>query len=507
MKRIVITLGVLALVINSAFAIPTVVETSSTGTTIKFTAKLSETLPAGYKVKIDYGNGKGFVAMTCSVLTCTLSTTLLPQGFPYVPYRIGIYNSLGMLQGQISQGTYGIFGVVTAAQPAVTPTPPTPPASTDYSKISNSGNVLPDTAILGSGPNDWACTKDNKTGLVWEVKTSDAGLHSMNNTYTNYDSTESGYGTNTNSDAFVSLVNNNSYCGASNWRMPSSEELKGIIYCSDSKYNSISGVGNNCTNYEFVNKPTINTLYFPNTKSTIFWSNSIPNDFSLLLPNSANFGPGNNSLTVHSASVNVRLVHDYQSPSVAYTKISNSGAVLPDSSTLGLGANDWACTKDNRTGLIWEVKTKDSGLRDMGNKYTNFSGDNSSTNADGFTSEVNKQTLCGGANWRLPTKQELMTLVNCSDGKYNVDRSCVNYENVTQPTINTTYFPNTLSYMFWTSSSESNLQNYKWFVYFGYGNISNSNTSGTYHLRLVRDSGSITTPGNTFVLTSLLTRS
>ena len=219
-----------------------------------------------------------------------------------------------------------------------------------------------------------------------------------------------------------------------------------------------------------------------------------------MLPNSANFGPGHNSLTVHSASVNVRLVHDYQSPSVAYTKISNSGAVLPDTAVLGTGPNDWTCTKDNKTGLIWEVKTTDGKLRDMGNKYTNYSGDNSSTNADGFISEVNKQSLCGGANWRLPTKQELMTLVNCSDGKYNVDRSCVNYENVIQPTINTTYFPNTLSYMFWSSSSDANLQNYKWFIYFGGGTMNNSNTSGTYYLRLVRDSGS---PGNTFVLTSL----
>jgi hypothetical protein len=457
MKRILIILGLVTLLTSNVFAISTIVETSSAGTTVKFTAKLSERLPTGYKVKIDYSNGKGFVPMTCNVLTCTLSTNVLPQGFPYVPYRVGVYNSSGVLQGQLSQGTYGIFGVVINAQTPVATTPTTPPsASTDYSKISNSGNILPDTAVLGSSPNDWACTKDNKTGLVWEVKTSDAGLHSMNNTYTNYYYTESGYGTNTNSDAFVSLVNNNSYCGASNWRMPSSEELKGIVYCSDGKYNSISGVGNNCTNFGSVDKPAINSKYFPNTKADIFWSKSIPKDSSFLIPNSANFGPGNNSLTAHDAAVNVRLVHDYQSPLPAYTKVSNSGAVLPDTAVLGSGANDWACTKDNKTGLTWEVKTTDGGLRDMRNFYnvdgsTSWSTPNvsvwlSASSIDSFISAVNKQSLCGSSDWRLPKNDELLSLIICSDGKYSSTSQpsvCVNYNSVTRPMYNASYFPNT----------------------------------------------------------------
>ncbi len=32
----------------------------------------------------------------------------------------------------------------------------------------------------------WACVKDNVTGLIWEVKTNDGGLHDRNNTYTWY---------------------------------------------------------------------------------------------------------------------------------------------------------------------------------------------------------------------------------------------------------------------------------------------------------------------------------
>ncbi len=45
-----------------------------------------------------------------------------------------------------------------------------------YTKIANDGSELSADAILGTNPKNWACTKDNKTGLTWEVKTDDDGL-------------------------------------------------------------------------------------------------------------------------------------------------------------------------------------------------------------------------------------------------------------------------------------------------------------------------------------------
>ena len=48
-----------------------------------------------------------------------------------------------------------------------------------------------------------------------------------------------------------------------------------------------------------------------------------------------------------------------------YTKVSNSGKPLPDSALIGNGSNDWACTYDSDSKLIWEVKTSDDGLRDQ----------------------------------------------------------------------------------------------------------------------------------------------
>jgi len=55
----------------------------------------------------------------------------------------------------------------------------------DFTKISHSGNPLPASASLGAGLNDWACTRDNVTGLLWEVKTT-SGLRDENHTYTWY---------------------------------------------------------------------------------------------------------------------------------------------------------------------------------------------------------------------------------------------------------------------------------------------------------------------------------
>ena len=53
-------------------------------------------------------------------------------------------------------------------------------AGFSFTKISNTGAELPASAT------EWSCVKDNVTGLTWEVKTDDGGLHDKDNTYTWY---------------------------------------------------------------------------------------------------------------------------------------------------------------------------------------------------------------------------------------------------------------------------------------------------------------------------------
>jgi hypothetical protein len=262
MKKILM-FCLLITVTNNVSAIPTLTEVSATGTTVKFVTKLSEKLPTGYKVKIDYGNGKGLVPMTCSGLNCSLSSNALPD-IDWSIYKVGIYNARGFLQQEeFTHGYYLISSVTTV-----------------YTKISNSGAPLPDTAIPGSSINNWACTKDNKTGLIWEVKTIDGGLRDVRKKYTNYFFGENGYGLNTNTDVFVEEVNKKTLCGASNWRLPTIDELMTLVYCSNGRYES-SGA---CTNT--VRVITISTGYFPYTQtSSSYWSSSPDNSYN-------NFGWG-----------------------------------------------------------------------------------------------------------------------------------------------------------------------------------------------------------------------
>jgi hypothetical protein len=184
------------------------------------------------------------------------------------------------------------------------------------------------------------------------------------------------------------------------------------------------------------------------------------------------------------------------SKTFSYTKIANNGSELPKTAKLGSKSTDWACTKDNNTGLIWEVKTNDGGLRDMKNTYTNYDeiypkcDDNTwggiggfckkygltgklgdSTNTDGFVKSVNKQGLCGAKDWRLPKAEELSQLVVCSDGKYStytgdgVTNLSVCEGSPSSPTINNTYFPDiTENYWFWSSSPFADFSDGAWFV-------------------------------------------
>lgn len=90
----------------------------------------------------------------------------------------------------------------------------------------------------------WSCVQDNVTGLVWEIKTNDGGLHDKDWTYTWYNSTgintgswggnpdgfdQCSYITRCDTEKYVADVNAIGLCGASDWRMPRIDELNSIV--------------------------------------------------------------------------------------------------------------------------------------------------------------------------------------------------------------------------------------------------------------------------------------
>lgn len=110
-----------------------------------------------------------------------------------------------------------------------------------------------------------------------------------------------------------------------------------------------------------------------------------------------------------------------------YLRLDARGAETSDDSV-------WQCTRDAVTGLSWEVKTTDGGLRDRRWTYTPYDGNpdtnggypgyrdttsgqcireqmrDRSCNTEAYVEAVNAQGLCGHRDWRLPTYTELAAI-------------------------------------------------------------------------------------------------
>ena len=150
-----------------------------------------------------------------------------------------------------------------------------------------------------------------------------------------------------------------------------------------------------------------------------------------------------------------------------YTKIANDGSELPAAAALGSGSGDWACTRDNVTGLVWEVKTANptnpgADLRDADYLYTWYDphspdGDSGAQNpgddcqtpgrctTSQFVQDVNAAGLCGARDWRLPSVQELESLLD-------LGRASAVQPPGSAPAIDPDYFPNTPLLPLWSST-------------------------------------------------------
>ena len=156
------------------------------------------------------------------------------------------------------------------------------------------------------------------------------------------------------------------------------------------------------------------------------------------------------------------------------------------------GSDPGGCVQDNVTGLMWEVKTADGGLRDWRKTYTNYDSTASAqkwngsayvaptqteidaaTNSVGFKNSVNTQGLCGYSDWRLPTADELQSIVD-----YGVA--------VPGPTVDANWFPNTQGNVYWSASPFVGYSDYAWFVSFNDGLVYGGLRYVSLYVRLVR---------------------
>lgn len=157
----------------------------------------------------------------------------------------------------------------------------------------------------------------------------------------------------------------------------------------------------------------------------------------------------------------------------------------------------WSCVQDNVTGLVWEVKTNGGGLRDKSWTYTWYSStaftdgstggvedgggcvDSFNCDTNKYVAAVNASGLCGHSDWRLPTAEELSSILDISVPPPG-------------PTIDIAWFPNTMhdsnnAYdYYWTDSPYSYDNGDSWAISFGDGDIYFGSWTGAIHVRLVR---------------------
>ncbi len=146
----------------------------------------------------------------------------------------------------------------------------------------------------------------------------------------------------------------------------------------------------------------------------------------------------------------------------ALTKLDANGNELPDEAT------EWVMVRDNVTGLIWEVKTDDGTIHDKDTTYNWYNAN------DVFISSLNSQNFGGYTDWRLPTLKELSFIVDSTVPSPG-------------PTIDTDYFPNTISYAYWSSTTYATTQSYAWFVDFSGGGLNgDGKSSDRNYVRAVR---------------------
>jgi len=296
-----------------------------------------------------------------------------------------------------------------------------------YTKLDANGNDLPDDAT------QWVMVRDNVTGLIWEVKqakddTPDySNPHDADNTYTWYNSnpeTNGGDagtpGDGTDTEDFINSINSVNYGGYSDWWLPSREELRSIVDYGRSD-------------------PSADTAFFPNINMVAFyyWSSttSAGGAWGVNFLTGSGAGPG--EVKSKSSSYYVRAVRGVQSGSLGNFVIDGDDTVT-----------------DNLTGLMWQQNTAPG-----------------SYNWQQALSYCENLTLAGHSDWRLPTINELASIVDL--GRHN-------------PAVNTTFFSNTVASNYWLSTTCARYTDCALLLYFGDGSGNFTGKSTSFYVRAVR---------------------
>lgn len=242
------------------------------------------------------------------------------------------------------------------------------------------------------------------------------------------------------------------FAGHTDWRVPNVAELNTLV--------ERWGTTN----------PATNRILFPRTPAEYFWSSSPyvgSSDYAWVV----GFNYGSVSFSTRSYSYAVRLVR---------------GGQWLDSlqATDFIDNNDGTATH-KKTGLMWKRCAE-------GQTFSSF-GCERRASQSAWKQAAASTAFAGYSDWRLPTVNELLSLVDWTMEK---------------PATNPEMFPFTPEAEFWTSTpAAANLGSQAWSVRFSDGTTNTTSNTARYYTRLVRTTGSdtseIPTPGSSNLGVSL----
>nr|WP_136250237.1 DUF1566 domain-containing protein [Ningiella ruwaisensis] len=142
----------------------------------------------------------------------------------------------------------------------------------DFTRLNENGDPVDDQ--VNNNSQQAACLRDNITGLIWELKSSDTNaINYTAQAYTWYQEEDNGNdagainesgdscnlsGTRCNTQAYIDAINALGLCGFSDWRLPNHYELQSIIH------------------YGRAQSPSVDIAYFPNTGSADEYTAQVP---------------------------------------------------------------------------------------------------------------------------------------------------------------------------------------------------------------------------------------
>jgi hypothetical protein len=269
-----------------------------------------------------------------------------------------------------------------------------------YTKLDEKGDPLSNEATT------WAMVKDNVTGLIWENKTDDGSIHDKDKRYSWQEA----------QDIFISGLNKDAFGNATDWRLPTIEEL-----ASSASLETYS--------------PAIDCNWFSNPVPEFYWSatsNPYFADYALGI----NFQDGYDYQYEKNSSYYVRAVRGGRARSFDHLVKNQDGTIT-----------------DSATGLMWQAETE---------SYTK-----TWTEALSYCDQL---TLADYSDWRLPSREELRSIVDYS--KYGASIFGAFIDNASD--------------FYWSSTSVASDIDLAWGIRFNGGFDNRYSKYLTYAVRAVR---------------------